>query len=169
MTIPNPEHLPQQAEKLIGAPTLGQPRQVDIRRAISAAYYALFHAASIEAADNLVGARNRNTQRYGLVYRSVDHGTLRKLCEEVQRPRLAEKFRHLEPEGGFASGIKGFAAAIVELQRKRQDADYDPLIRFSRTEARLVISGGRTALARFKATSEDQRLIFGSLLLFTPR
>src|SRR5947207_6601479 len=63
VTIPNPEHLLQQAEKLIGAPTLGQPRQVDIRRAISAAYYALFHAASIEAADNLVGARNRNTQR----------------------------------------------------------------------------------------------------------
>ena len=123
----------------------------------------------MEAADSLVGARNRNTERYGLIYRSIEHAGLRRLCEEVKKPKVTEKYRRFEPEGGFAPGIKGFAAAIVELQRKRQDADYDPLIRFSRTEARLVIGGGRTAFARFKATSDDQRLIFGNLLLFTPR
>jgi hypothetical protein len=143
--------------------------QVDIRRSISATYYALFHAASIEAADSLVGDRDRETERYGLVYRSIDHGALRRLCEEVQKPNLTEKYRRFQPEGGFAASIKGFAATVVELQRKRHDADYDPLVRFSRTEARFLITGARTALTRFRGVGNDQRLIFVTLLLFTPR
>jgi uncharacterized protein (UPF0332 family) len=169
VTIPNPEHLLQQAEKLIGTVAPGQPRQVDMRRAISTAYYALFHATLTEAADNVIGARNRNTERYGLVYRSVNHDALRKLCEEVQKLKLTDKYRRFEPIGGFAPGIRAFAAAVIELQHKRHSADYDPLIRLSRTEARLVISGGRTALSRFKAASDEQRQIFANLLLFTPR
>jgi len=103
VTIPNPEYLFLHAEKLITTPTLGQ---VDIRRAISATYYALFHAVSIEAADRLVGVRNRKTERYGLVYRSVDHGPLRRLCEEVQKPKLTERYRRFEPERGFAPGLR---------------------------------------------------------------
>jgi hypothetical protein len=75
----------------------------------------------------------------------------------------------LEPEGGFAASIKGFAATILELQRKRHSADYDPLTRFSKVEARAAINGGRAALARFKAASDGQRLVFSSLLLFSPR
>lgn len=165
MTIPNPEHLFQQAERLIE----GRPRQVDFRRAISAAYYALFHAVSIDTADRMVGQGNRNTERYALVYRSVDHGALRKLCEEIQKPTLTDRYRRFEPTGGFALGIKGFATTILELQRKRYSADYDPLPRFSRTEAKGAVSSGRAALARFKAASDDERQLFGSLLLFSPR
>jgi hypothetical protein len=165
LTIPNPEHLLRQAERLIE----GRPRQVDFRRAISAAYYALFHAVSIEAADRMMGQSNRNTDRYALVYRSIDHGSLRKLCEEIQKPKLTDRYRRFEPEGGFVAGIKGFATTILELQQKRYSADYDPLIRFSRTEARVAISGGRAALARFKAASDEQRQLFGILLLFSPR
>src|SRR5215216_7618181 len=44
VAILNPEHLFDQAEKLILSPPAGRPRQVDIRRAISAAYYGVFHA-----------------------------------------------------------------------------------------------------------------------------
>ena len=117
----------------------------------------------------MVGGRNRKTETYGLVYRSIDHSALRRLCEELQRPGLSDKYRRFEPQGGFAPGMKAFATAVLELQRKRYSADYDPLIRFSRTEARLAITGGRTALDRFKAISSDQRQIFVSLLLFSPR
>jgi hypothetical protein len=42
MAILNPEHLLQQAERLIQPPPAGPPRQVDLRRAISGAYYDAF-------------------------------------------------------------------------------------------------------------------------------
>ena len=92
MAVLNPDHLFEQANKLVTIQA-GPPRQVDIRRAISAAYYATFHAAITAAADQFIGVTNRDTSRYGLVYRSVSHAWLRDLCKEVQKPTLSNKFK----------------------------------------------------------------------------
>ena len=156
MTIPNPEHLLEQPERLAG------PRQADIRRAISSAYYALFHAASANAADAVAGVSNRQSRRYALIYRSITHASLLKLCEAIARGSPS-----LEPDGGFSLHFKRFADALADLQRKRHTADYDPLARFNRTDALVTISGARTAFAQFKAVAEEERLFFGSLLLFS--
>jgi hypothetical protein len=83
LAILNPEHLLEQAGRLIAPGLRGQPRQVDLRRAISAAYYAVFHAALTLAADHFVGVTRRATSQYSLVYRSIDHRSLRDLCIEV--------------------------------------------------------------------------------------
>jgi hypothetical protein len=50
MAILNPKHLLDQAARLIIPPPAGPPRQVDVRRAISSAYYGAFHATLIAAA-----------------------------------------------------------------------------------------------------------------------
>jgi hypothetical protein len=164
VTIPNPEHLLEQAEKLIYA----RPRQVDLRRAISTVYYALFHAIMTETADVVVGAGSRATERYGLVYRSVDHRRLRELREGIQRSSVRDRYKRFEPSGGFTIAIKGFAATVLEFQRKRHAADYDPLARF-KTETQLDIAGGKAALAQFRAVGDEEWQIFVSLLLFSPR
>jgi hypothetical protein len=80
----SPEHLFEQAEGLVAAPS-GRPREADVRRAISTAYCGLFHAIITAAADLYVGKTNRDTSRYGLVYRTVNHDWLRDLCKEVQK------------------------------------------------------------------------------------
>jgi hypothetical protein len=59
MAIFNSDHLFEQADKLIVSQA-GRPRQADIRRAISAAYYGLFHAIVAKAVDQFVGATNRD-------------------------------------------------------------------------------------------------------------
>jgi len=53
VAVLNPNHLFEQANKLITI-QVGPPRRVDIRRAISAAYYATFHATITAAADQLL-------------------------------------------------------------------------------------------------------------------
>src|SRR3984893_89256 len=95
VAILNPEHLFEQAALLI-VRSQGRPRQVDIRRAISAAYYGIFHAIITAAADEFVGGINRTRRRYGLVYRSVGHAWLRDLCKEVQKQTLPQKFKAYE-------------------------------------------------------------------------
>jgi hypothetical protein len=167
VAILNPEHFFEQAEKLI-APQAGRPRQVDVRRAVSAAYYAIFHAIITAATDQFVGVTNRDELRYGLVSRSVDHGWLRKLCEEVQKTTLSNKFRRYAP-AGFGANIVAFAAAAEELQEKRHSADYDVMIRINRSDAALAIDTARAALGRFNGAGELERLAFLSLLLFPPR
>jgi uncharacterized protein (UPF0332 family) len=168
VAILNPNHLFEQAEKLI-VRSAGRPRQVDIRRAISAAYYAIFHAIITAATDQFMGMTNRDESRYGLVYRSVDHTWLRKLCEEVQKPTLSSKFRRHAPMPGFGANIIAFAGATEDLQEKRHSADYDVMIRMNSSDAALAIDTARAALARFSKASEPERLAFLSLLLFPPR
>ena len=80
MTVLNPEHLLAQARVLTAAPSAGPPRQVDVRRAISAAYYAVFHAILTAAADEFVGVGQRVKPNYALVYRSIDHRHLSAVC-----------------------------------------------------------------------------------------
>ena len=168
MAILNPDHLFEQASKLISAQA-GRPRQADIRRAISAAYYAIFHATITASVDQFVGVTNRDRSRYGLVYRSVSHAWLRDLCREVQKPTLSNRFRPYAPATGFGSNITAFAAAVVELQEKRHSADYDVMIRVNRSDAALAIATARAALKRFSKASRTRRLAFLSLLLFQPR
>ena len=116
VAILNPEHLFQQADFLITG--VGRPRQVAIRRAISTAYYGVFHAIIAAATDQFVGVTNRHRNYYGLVYRSVDHKWLRELCKEVQKPTMVQKFRPYEPRNGFGPNIAAFAVATIELQEK---------------------------------------------------
>jgi hypothetical protein len=168
VAVLNPNHLFEQANKLITIQT-GPPRQVDIRRAISAAYYATFHATITAAADQFIGVTNRDASRYGLVYRSVSHAWLRDLCKEVQKPTPTNKFKPYAPSNGFGPNITAFAAALVELQEKRHAADYDVMIRVNKSDAVLAINTAKAALRRFNKASKARRLAYLSVLLFPPR
>lgn len=169
MAILNPKHLLEQANRLIEPPPAGPPRQVDVRRAISAAYYAVFHATLAAAADQFVGATKRTTSQYGLVYRSVDHRSLRELCMEAARQNLPPRLARHAPQAGFGPDIQEFAGLILELQRKRHSADYDPSIRVKSSDAQLAVQAARNALSRFNAAGALERESFLSLLLFNPR
>jgi hypothetical protein len=79
---PDPGELLRQADTLAG--TVGAT-QADLRRAISAAYYAVFHFCLIGAADMVCGPANRSSVRYSVVYRSVDHKTLSGLCRQISQ------------------------------------------------------------------------------------
>jgi hypothetical protein len=92
----SPDHLLEQADRLMAAPRRGPPRQADLRRAISNAYYAVFHAVVTAAADDFVGMTHRDTPRYELVYRGVDHGSLRRLCEDVIKTTLPSQVHQIQ-------------------------------------------------------------------------
>ena len=169
MAILNPDHLFEQAEKLVAPPPAGPPRQVDLRRAISSAYYGLFHFTLISLADELVGVTQRASSRYWLVYRSIDHRTLKDICIEVQKPTPPQKYAPYFPANGFGPNIQAFAIAAIELQEKRHRADYDPQPRFRTSDARLATATARSAVRRFSRASIERRRAFLTLLLCPPR
>lgn len=169
VTIVNPDHLFEQAEGLIQLSATGSPRQADLRRAVSTAYYALFHSTLREAADLFVGVTNRDTSRYALVYRSIDHKRLREFCEDVVKTTMPKKYAPYAPDVGWGQNIAAFAAAVIELQIKRLAADYDPLFRIKKSNARLLVRTGRAAFARFQKANNVWRETFLTLLVFPPR
>ena len=134
-------------------------------------YYAVFHAVMNAAADQIVGvgADRSAPNLYTLVYRSVDHASLRGLCQDITRSTLAPKYAPFAPAGGFNSNLKSFAAEVAELQEKRHSCDYDPLFRVTKSGATLAISAARAALNQFDHVPTDEKVVFLSLLLFKAR
>ena len=117
----NPDHLLAQADRLL-AP-VGQeqePRLTDLRRGISAAYYAVFHFVLGIGSDLFVGSENR--EQYLFTYRSVTHDWLRSLCDQLTGRRKARTAPHA-PGATFFGDIVKFAAIVAELQELRISAD----------------------------------------------
>jgi hypothetical protein len=111
----DPAHLLDQALALA---TRGQrPRNVDLKRAISTVYYAIFHELAKRCSDTLIGPRYRETAAWARVYRSLEHGKLRQ-----EFKRLSAQTRNNQSD----AIIGELAIVFVELQEYRHFADYDP-------------------------------------------
>jgi hypothetical protein len=154
----NSEHLLDQALYLALSPRPGAPRQADLRRAISTAYYALFHFA-LTAATNLTlgkSARRTTPDLYVRAYRTVEHAELKKRSREIRGARTN-------------TSIAAFAEAIVELQEARHGADYDPLFRVTRSQAVMKVLDAGAAIKTFKSASEVERKSCLVKLLFKGR
>lgn len=160
---PDPNELLQQADFLAGKAT---PTQADLRRAISSAYYAVFHFCLTAAADMVTGTSARATARYTHVYRSIDHKVLRGLCKQLGQSQPQNVA--VTPSSGFGH-LPDFARLTASLYEQRILADYDPSRIYSDTEAKVVISDARQAITWFTSCDDDQQKAFLTMLLFRPR
>lgn len=68
------------------------PNEAQLRRAISTAYYSLFHSALRVAADRFLGVSKRDKPAYGLIYRGFNHGRMKQICREIDKPKLKDQF-----------------------------------------------------------------------------
>lgn len=158
------------AEDLLNVGRRGAPSQVSLRRAISAAYYGLFHYLLADAADTLVGKTKRAEPAYALVYRAFEHGKMRSRAEQAARPQ-SELARALPSFGlsAFSDEIRKGATAFVGLQIERHKADYDPRYRPRLETAQAQIDAARRAIERFSSADKSEYQLFLLMLLFEPR
>jgi hypothetical protein len=98
------------------APT--EPQKASFRRAISTAYYALFHLLVQEAVQSWNGS---TTARLGLERRFA-HRTMKEVSDSVWRG----KWRGWStPSPVVPMELQNVAAVFVDLQDARHEADYD--------------------------------------------
>jgi uncharacterized protein (UPF0332 family) len=158
MAALDPDDLLAQARFLLIPRQPGPPLQVDVRRAISAAYYALFHHVVAAAADYLIGKTKHRDPRYSIAYRSVDHATLRSACINARTAKTA-----------LTEELKEFADSFVVLQAQRHSADYDPATLMRTSEAKLAIAEAAKAIQLFDNVPQEERLLFLTQLAFRRR
>jgi hypothetical protein len=169
LAIPNPQHLLEQADRLRGAGQFAKPRQVDLRRAISSAYYAVFHHVLITCADEFVGRSLRGEPRYSLVYRHIEHRSIKRVCDEVSRQSLSSKYGRFMSSRRFDPRIREFANGFIRLHEMRHEADYDPEQYFSAVDAMFGIYLASHAIGSLSTASMEDRRLFLTLLVFPPR
>lgn len=142
------------ARKLARASPM-RPRQAELKRAVSTAYYALFHALAENAANLFVGiGQMQASAAWVHVYRALDHGFARNACREVQN---------------LPGSIIDCADEFIELQEVRHKADYDPGVRFTRAEALDWASRAEAAIATLRAAPRPDRKAFAVRLLLKRR
>ena len=151
MTIPNPDRYLDQAEHLI---EWAGGSQAEYRRAISTAYYAVFHTVMKAAADHYIGTANHKSAEYAQAYRQIDHGVLRNVCADYKKPKNQAAVEPTDID------MRAFAKAVVELQQRRHSADYEPILNLSVRDTRAVVASARDAIDRFRGLPRDQRLKF---------
>src|SRR5438132_3588850 len=90
------------------------PIEADLRRAVSTAYYALFHLLVHESTTKIVAPAAMRPR----VVRAFEHRDMRKVCEDYSQP--------IDPRGQPVSQeIQDISAAFVTLQQARHEADYN--------------------------------------------
>ena len=125
------------------------PSQADLNRALSTAYYALFHALCLNCADTRVGSteNDRSQPAWQQVYRSPNHKTVKSRCRSNEMSR-------------FSRGIQGFADTFVELQEKRHEADYAPFFSLDRSDVLIYIADAEVAIGKLQESDLRDRTAF---------
>jgi hypothetical protein len=126
----------------------GKPKQANLRRAVSAAYYALFHLLVDEGAA-AVGS-TLNVAGRAKIRRAFAHAEMKAVCSQYAKGTAAASFnQQIAPLLSFPieTDLMIVANAFVELQEARHLADYDLSIKFSRVDALAFIN---SATAAFK-------------------
>ncbi len=135
---------------------LGRPRQAELRRAVSAAYYALFHALAHCCANRLAGS-DRARVAWIQTYRALEHGHARNQCDNQSAMR------------SFPSEIRAFARWFVFMQGQRQQADYSPGATFSRGPVLQFIDESENAIDALENAPNADRRAFAINVLFRSR
>ena len=122
----------------------GQPSQEALRRAVSTADYAMFHALATSNADLIAGPKTQaNQSDWTTTYRSLRHF-------RAENPLYG--WPHL-----FSQPIQNFAVIIAGIKRQRENADYNPNVTFVQNQVITWIERAQQAIIDFNAASPQER------------
>ena len=141
-----------------------RPRQASLRRAVSTAYYALFHFLIDRACRQVFGGSTRRRQARLILSRAFVHGTMQAASRRVGGGNLPVT---LGWAAGFAPELQAIARAFVRLQEQRHRADYDLSQPYSRTEAAELVELAGTAINDWGAVADDDSAHLYLVLLLT--
>ncbi|MEF2073895.1 hypothetical protein [Consotaella aegiceratis] len=127
------------------------------RRAVSTAYYAVFHSLARICVGNLAPGLSRGSEEYLRVYRALDHGPIKTVFN--QSP-LKEN-----------PNLRRIGSVVARLQSERLRADYlppDPML-FSFSEAKDLVEQVRQIITDLGALQVQDRRLLAICLLFKTR
>ena len=134
-----------------------RPTQANLRRAVSTAYYAVFHCLARTAADTLIGRGRVDAWAWHQVYRALDHTAARRACRNMG---VIQEFPH---------AIQRFADTFVALQKARHQADYALDVRYYKLDVLAEIDSAETAIARLEGADLPHRRRFATHVVFKRR
>ena len=153
----DPQELIDTCYKLVPQAATPPPSQADMRRAISTAYYAVFHTLGASNAELIAGQPQSNMSSYAWerVYRRLDHGRTQNNLRAVL---------NLLSQTG-----ENFARTFIDLQEQRQEADYNPNALITRSDTVNIIARAQTAIRDIAQLTQEERRLLAAQSMFDRR
>jgi len=126
------------------------------RRAVSTAYYAVFHAIAELCAREILGGARTNSYEFEKVYRALEHGSLKSV---FNAPPLNANVQ-----------LKQLGILISKLQSERHRSDYLPKRKlYTAKTCAQHLASAKLAITLLEALSRDDRKALAVTLLFKNR
>jgi len=151
--------------RLLLTPGVLPPSDAQLRRAVSTAYYALFHRILQAAASRFMGANKESSAGYTLIYRSFDHRTMRTVCEGLDTSTLRDSLKRHLVRNAVSQDMRDFANTFSVLQDARHLADYDPKAVFLSADVFSLVGSATTAMEAFDRIETDEKADVLALML----
>jgi hypothetical protein len=139
-----------------------RPRQASLRRAISTAYYALFHLLISESVDQIIQPTSRTYAQ-----RVFDHAAMKRICVAfTPKGTLLDSFKS-KVKAPIEKELANVAATFVDMQDLRHQADYNLDRSFSRIDVDVKVASVVQAFADWAAIrkTDNARIFLMALLL----
>lgn len=163
MTLP--EELLEQARHLL-ARDEGRPKQANLRRAISAAYYALFHQLIDDTTFSHVSSRPTSLRQ--ACGRSISHQGMKKACQSILNSEKSKRKPSIDLLARPLDGDLIFVMnAFVELQDARHDADYNTIFPITRSNATKSVTIAEEAYFKWRgpvAGSDNGKVLMAAFI-----
>jgi len=139
---------------------LASTHPIEARRAVSASYYAVYHALAKAFADALIGedAETRPKNAWLEVYRGLDHSACLTACDLA----VSRKVK-------FPDTLMNVAGEFGQLQRRRHAADYDPREGVDADQAGIWLNTAKDCVDAIEKTPKKDILAFATWVLITTK
>ncbi|MCB2261747.1 MAG: hypothetical protein LGR52_02220 [Candidatus Thiosymbion ectosymbiont of Robbea hypermnestra] len=146
------------------------PQDASLRRAVSTAYYALFHLLTDEASRFLISSGPDWDPLRNLVARGFDHSEMSGIAKAFSSGygALPQHIQGVIPEApGYPKELSKVADAFYDLQTCRHLADYDRFYRLTREETFTLVRRAESAFADWQKirTHKAARTFLVALLM----
>ncbi len=123
----------------------GRPSQINLRRATSAAYYALFHLLIGEVVERMVPTDPPELRVRAA--RAIQHGDMKQACVDIGNP--PKKLQSLLG-AGTSPELRAIAKSFIDLQEERHAADYNVALRLSQSAVLNSVAKAEAAFAHWE-------------------
>lgn len=134
------------------------------RRAISTAYYALFHRITEDVSGLVVG--HLEAHRQTVFRRSIAHRAFKGLRKDLADQHQQAEQAWLRERQSILVQLKALCADLLQLQESRESADYAPHLDAPSTTAEEALRSSAVALQTWAALPESAKALFAQSLLW---